>query len=106
MEAHNGAGHFGWDSTLARLKETYWWPGMYTDTFNHTRSCMHCQRFSKKIVHTKPMEPIVVDKIFELWGIVFVGPLPPSKSGKTSSWLLPSTSLVGLLLRLVTITQP
>ncbi|KAJ9076208.1 hypothetical protein DSO57_1039655 [Entomophthora muscae] len=24
MEAHNGAGHFGRDATLARLKETYW----------------------------------------------------------------------------------
>ncbi|KAJ9050276.1 hypothetical protein DSO57_1039807 [Entomophthora muscae] len=83
MEAHNSAGHFGQDATLARLKETYWWPGMYTDTYNHTRSCMNCQQFSKKIVHTKPVEPIVVDKIYELWGIDFIGPLPPSKSGKT-----------------------
>ncbi|KAJ9074000.1 hypothetical protein DSO57_1010757 [Entomophthora muscae] len=27
-EAHEGAGHFGRDITLERLKATYWWPGM------------------------------------------------------------------------------
>lgn len=83
LEAHEGAGHFGQEATIRRAREAYWWPGMESDIINHVRRCELCQRFSKQLVHDKPVVPIVVSNPFELWGIDFLGPLPKSTGGST-----------------------
>lgn len=41
------AGHQGTKRTLAKLQQTYYWPGMSTDVTKFVRSCDICQRFAE-----------------------------------------------------------
>ncbi|KAL3702497.1 hypothetical protein R1sor_020519 [Riccia sorocarpa] len=41
------AGHRGVWATYTKLKERYWWRGLYQDVVNFVSSCLHCQYYSK-----------------------------------------------------------
>ncbi|KAL3676471.1 hypothetical protein R1sor_026419 [Riccia sorocarpa] len=41
------AGHRGVWATYMKLKERYWWRGLYQDVVNFVSSCLHCQYYSK-----------------------------------------------------------
>ncbi|KAL3696074.1 hypothetical protein R1sor_010150 [Riccia sorocarpa] len=53
------AGHRGVWATYMKLKERYWWKGMYSDVDKFVGSCLRCQFYSKVrhrdgLVHTFP----------------------------------------------------
>ena len=55
------------------------WPTLFKDAFAYCKSCMKCQQFgSLGKRHEMPMQPIHFCEVFDVWGIDFVGPLPPS----------------------------
>ncbi|KAJ8763777.1 hypothetical protein K2173_003559 [Erythroxylum novogranatense] len=73
-------GHFSARRTSRKILDSgFYWPTLFKDSFNFFRSCDKCQRFGglgKR--HEMPQQPLLFCKIFEAWGIDFMGPFPPS----------------------------
>ncbi|CAF1640372.1 unnamed protein product, partial [Didymodactylos carnosus] len=79
------SGHFGRDKTWNQLKNKCYWPRMYNDIEKYVRSCQFCSQFnirrSKPSGRLDPIEPPA--EIFDLVGIDFAGPFPPTTEGNT-----------------------
>ncbi|KAE8744841.1 hypothetical protein FOCC_FOCC008565, partial [Frankliniella occidentalis] len=74
------AAHASRDRTLQKLRERYWWPGMYTQVLRYTRGCHSCALF-KRGTHGKaaPLQlPVVPRQPFEAMATDLYGPLPIS----------------------------
>jgi hypothetical protein len=58
QESHDAeaAGHQGVQGTYDRIRELYWWPGMYTDVRHYVKTCETCQVYSK-IRHRDGLKP-------------------------------------------------
>ena len=73
-------GHFGGQRTAAKLLQSgFYWPTLFKDAHRFVSTCDKCQRMgniSKK--DEPPMHPILEVELFDLWGIDFMGPFPPS----------------------------
>ncbi|KAJ8755397.1 hypothetical protein K2173_019195 [Erythroxylum novogranatense] len=73
-------GHFSARKTSRKILESgFYWPTLFKDSFNFCRSCDKCQRFGglgKR--HEMPQQPLLFCEIFDVWGIDFMGPFPPS----------------------------
>jgi len=75
-------GHEGVEKTLSRLKEAYYWPGMYKDIDKCVKSCLRCQCYRPKPI-TKNLSniPTPVERPFVRVGLDIVGPLPITNKG-------------------------
>ena len=40
---HDNSGHFGSELTVNTLRQTFYWPSLYTDAVNYASSCDICQ---------------------------------------------------------------
>ena len=73
-------GHFSAKKTAAKILQCgFFWPTLHRDAYSFCRSCERCQRLgamSRKDM--MPLNPILVVEIFDVWGIDFMGPFPPS----------------------------
>ena len=73
-------GHFGGQRTAAKvLQSGFYWPTLFKDAHHFVSTCDKCQRMggiSRK--DEPPMHPILEVELFDLWGIDFMGPFPPS----------------------------
>ena len=73
-------GHFGCQRTAAKvLQPGFYWPTFFKYAHRFVSTCDKCQRMgniSKK--DEPPMHPILEVQLFDLWGIDFMGPFPPS----------------------------
>ena len=73
-------GHFAGRKTTAKvLQSGFFWPTLFKDAHLFAQSCLNCQAIgtiSKR--NTMPLTPILVVEIFDVWGIDFMGPFPPS----------------------------
>ena len=73
-------GHFGGQRTAAKvLQSGFHWPTLFKDAHRFVSTCDKCQRMgniSRK--DEPPMHPILEVELFDLWGIDFMGPFPPS----------------------------
>jgi hypothetical protein len=80
---HPTSGHLGVYKTWCKIKDRYYWPGMYGDIKNHVLSCGACQQF--KISRKKPvglLQPIEQPVgVMDLLGLDFIGPVPMSSQG-------------------------
>jgi transposase InsO family protein len=65
---HEEAGHRGRDGTIDRLKERYYWDGMYIDALRYAESCEECQRRAK-IRYEEPLHPTWSVYCFEKVGV-------------------------------------
>ena len=79
----NGA-HFGKDRTYYKIRDRYYWSGMYQDIVQHIRSCPNCSinKCSRKkpTGHLNSVNP--PEGVWENLAMDFVGPItPPSSSG-------------------------
>ncbi|XP_019230127.1 PREDICTED: uncharacterized protein K02A2.6-like [Nicotiana attenuata] len=79
---HDGAvgGHYGGRRTAAKALEIgFFWPTLFKDAKICVASCDKCQRtgnISKR--YEMHLNSIVVCELFDVWGIDFMGPCPPS----------------------------
>ncbi|XP_022152369.1 uncharacterized protein K02A2.6-like [Momordica charantia] len=77
-------GHFAGRKTAAKvLQSGFFWPSIFQDAHIFTQGCNCCQRsgnLTRK--HEMPLNPILEVELFDVWGINFMGPFPPS-FGKT-----------------------
>lgn len=75
--------HLGVNKTWSKIRNRFFWPGMYQAVKQYVLSCAKCQtckisRF-KSTGQLQPIDP--PSGILELMGMDFVGPVPRSASG-------------------------
>ena len=75
-----GEGHFGGQRIAAKvLQSGFYWLSLFKDSHHFVSNCDKCQRMgiiSKK--DEPPMSTILEVELFDLWGMDFMGPFPPS----------------------------
>nr|GEW64539.1 reverse transcriptase domain-containing protein [Tanacetum cinerariifolium] len=85
-DCHNRptGGHHGANLTAKKVFDSgFYWPTVYQDTHDLVTQCDACQRQGKISQRDEmPQNAIQVCKIFDVWGINFMGPFPSSKGNK------------------------
>ena len=79
---HVLAAHFGFQRTYDRIRQRYFWKGMYKDVDNWVRSCISCSQ--RKTHRHKVLTPMVTMKVpepFQRVSVDVLGPLPITLSG-------------------------
>ncbi|GJW56701.1 reverse transcriptase domain-containing protein [Tanacetum coccineum] len=83
---HNGptGGHRGPNYTTRKVFDScFYWPTIYHDAHDLVKSCDSCQRHGRISQKDEmPQNAIQVCKIFDVWGIDFIGPFPYSRGNK------------------------
>ncbi|GKC44988.1 reverse transcriptase domain-containing protein, partial [Tanacetum coccineum] len=83
---HNGptGGHHGANLTARKVFDAeFFWPSIYKDAHELVKNCDLCQRQGKISQRDEmPQNSIQVCKIFDVWGIDFMGPFPSSRGNK------------------------
>ncbi|CAN6554661.1 unnamed protein product [Malus baccata var. baccata] len=73
-------GHFGTQRTALKVLECgFYWPTLFKNARTFCLTCDRCQRMGN--IGTKdqmPQQPLSFVEIFDVWGIDFMGPFPPS----------------------------
>ncbi|CAM8969506.1 unnamed protein product [Rhodiola kirilowii] len=72
-------GHFGPRRTARKILDSgFFWPHVFRDAYDHCKRCDRCQRVGNISARQEmPQVPILVNE-FDIWGIDFMGPFPPS----------------------------
>ncbi|PIN01369.1 DNA-directed DNA polymerase [Handroanthus impetiginosus] len=73
-------GHFGPKRTARKVLECgLFWPNLFRDAYMFCKTCESCQK-TGALGHRDqmPLTPILFCEIFDVWGIDFMGPFPPS----------------------------
>ncbi|XP_049399731.1 uncharacterized protein LOC125863765 [Solanum stenotomum] len=77
-------GHHGGEHTSHKvLQYGFFWPSLFKDSIVFVKGCDKCQRFgtlSRR--HEMPLSNILEVEIFDVWGIDFMGPFPPSSGSQ------------------------
>ena len=73
-------GHFGPNRTATKvLQSRFYWPSISKDSYSFVKTCDHCQSIGNiSRCHELPLTNILEVEIFDVWGIDFMGPFPPS----------------------------
>nr|GEW00631.1 reverse transcriptase domain-containing protein [Tanacetum cinerariifolium] len=83
---HSGptGGHYGANYTAKKVFDSgFYWPSIYKDAFELVKRCDSCQRQGKISQKDEmPQNLIQIFKIFDVWGIDFMGPFSSSKGNK------------------------
>ncbi|GJR14428.1 reverse transcriptase domain-containing protein [Tanacetum coccineum] len=83
---HNGptGGHHGANYTGKKVFDSgFFWPTIYRDAHDLVTRCDACQRQGKILQRDEmPQNAIQVCEIFNVWGIIFMGPFPSSRGNK------------------------
>ncbi|GJT42349.1 reverse transcriptase domain-containing protein [Tanacetum coccineum] len=83
---HNGptGGHHGANYSAKKVFDSgFYWLTIYRDAHDMVKSCDSCKRQGKILQKDKmPQNAIQVCKIFDVWGIDFMGPFPSSRGNK------------------------
>ena len=73
-------GHFAERKTADKIPQSgFYWPSIFKDAKCFSTECLKCQaalNISKR--DEMAMRPILEVEIFDLWGIDYMGPFPPS----------------------------
>ena len=79
---HVSGAHFGVHKTFDKIKQRYWWKGMYKDVEHWCKSCTECSmRKSPRNSKKAPLLPIPVEGAFDRVAVDVLGPFPPSNKG-------------------------
>ncbi|KAH9686903.1 hypothetical protein KPL70_014565 [Citrus sinensis] len=72
--------HFSAKKTATKVLQCgFYWPTIFRDAYTFCSSCDRCQRMGSIMRRNMmPLNPILVVEIFDVWGIDFMGPFPPS----------------------------
>jgi len=77
-------GHASSSKTTSKILQCgFYWPSMFKDVHRFISSCDSCQRtgnISRR--NEMPLNNIQEVEIFDVWGVDFMGPFPPSCSNK------------------------
>lgn len=83
-QCHDDIGHFAFDKTLEKVKETYWFPKLRRFTKKYVESCLECAYSKSSSKKRPPLHPIPKDDTpFGTLHIDHVGPFVRSSKGNT-----------------------
>ncbi|GJY04179.1 reverse transcriptase domain-containing protein [Tanacetum coccineum] len=86
QQCHSGppGGHHGIATTIRKVFEVgFYWPHIFRDARKLVQNCDACQRAGNISLRDEtPQKYIQVCKIFDVWGIDFMGPFPSSNENK------------------------
>lgn len=83
-QCHDDIGHFAFDKTLAKVKETYWFSKMRRFVKKYVESCLECAYVKASSNRKPPLNPIPkVDSPFATLHLDHVGPFVKSSKGNT-----------------------
>lgn len=85
VHAHDDlmGGHLGTFKTYEKLRDRFYWRGMYKDVEHWVRSCVDCATRKRPRNNLRaPLLPIPVDGAFDRLAVDCLGPLPVTWSGK------------------------
>ena len=73
-------GHFSGERTAHKvLQSGFYWPTVFRDCAEWVKLCDRCQKIGNISSRNEmPLRGIMVVQIFDVWGIDFMGPFPPS----------------------------
>ena len=73
-------GHFSGERTAHKiLQSRFYWPTIFRDCTEWVKLCDRCQKIGNISSRNEmPLRGILVVQIFDVWGIDFMGPFPPS----------------------------
>ncbi|XP_022159162.1 uncharacterized protein LOC111025586 [Momordica charantia] len=73
-------GHFGGQCTTAKVFQSrYFWPTIFKDAYELVQHCNECQRVGNISKRSEmPLTYILELVFFDVWGMDFIGPFPPS----------------------------
>ena len=73
-------GHFFGERTAHEILQSgFYWPTIFKDCAEWVKLCDRCQKIGNiSSRNEKPLRGILVVQIFDVWGIDFMGPFPPS----------------------------
>lgn len=75
-------GHFGFQKTLGKVRQCYYWIGMASDVKAWCKNCHECRRVKGPgPLHTAPLQQFMVGGPFERIGMDILGPFPRTKRG-------------------------
>lgn len=77
---HDQEGHWGKQGTLAQLRGFVYWPTQSTDLENYIRGCLQCACHGPA-TNSQLLNPVRVQRLFQLLGMDFIRPLPLSTRG-------------------------
>ncbi|KAK3751268.1 hypothetical protein QZH41_002432 [Actinostola sp. cb2023] len=83
VQAHDNvlAGHLGVHKTYEKLRDRYYWRGMYKDAEHWCKSCVDCAMRKTPRNHAKaPLLPIPVEGPFHRVAVDVMGPLTPTET--------------------------
>ena len=71
-------GRFSIKKTTTKILQCgFYWPTMFKDTYSFNKGCLECQKLGRVTRRNMmPMSPILEIKVFDCWGIDFMGPFP------------------------------
>jgi len=83
---HGGVrgGNLYWKATAYKiLIAGYYWPSLFSDTFEKIRACEQCQKFAgKQMVQSLPLKLVLSENPFQQWALDFIGEIVPSSNGQ------------------------
>ena len=73
-------GHFSGERTAHKILQSgFYWPTIFRDCTEWVKLCDICQKIGNiSNGNEMPLQGILVVQIFDVWGIDFMGPFPPS----------------------------
>ena len=78
----SGGGHLGFHNTYSKIAARFWFPYMKQYIQEYVFSCEKCQQNNVSNKQKNGyLKPILGKRLFEMWGIDILGPLPGSKQG-------------------------
>ena len=78
----SGGGHSGFHNTYSKIAARFWFPFMKQYIQQYVFSCEKCQQNNVSNKQKKGyLKPILGKRLFEMWGIDILGPLPGSRQG-------------------------
>ena len=79
---HITGGHLGTHKTYQKIRQRYWWRGMFKDTEHWCKSCVDCSmRKTPKTNLRAPLIPIPVEGAFDRVAVDVLGPLTKTDKG-------------------------
>lgn len=85
LESHltESGHHLGQKKTVNRIQRRYYWLGVVKDVIDWIKVCETCQNAEYHKYPCKKFKPVKVDYPWEVLGVTFHGPFPPSSQDST-----------------------
>ncbi|XP_055588879.1 uncharacterized protein LOC129741197 [Uranotaenia lowii] len=82
-ESHITSFHSGYERTLARIRQRFYWPRMAAQIRKFVRQCTTCKEVKPSHVATVPEmgKMRLADRPWQIISVDFIGPLPRSRKG-------------------------